>query len=252
MKKIALLLSVMSFITACSENVRPLVIGHRGARGHIAENTLPSIQKAIDLGVDGIEIDIFRCASGELVVFHDMTLEKLTNAEGYIEQISLDSIRKIAVLNDYAIPTLAEALELIDGQVLLNIELKGANTAVLTHELLQPYLAQEQWGPEHFIISSFNWKELQDFAAINTQIPIAVLTEDDPLDALPIAQQLNAVAINPNYQMLTPEIVQKIKKKGLKIYPWTINQPEDIKKAIDLAVDGIITDFPERVHDQLN
>jgi len=251
MKKIALLLSLITLFTACSSLQQPLVIGHRGARGHIAENTLPSIQKALDMGVDGIEIDIFRCASGELVVFHDLTLEKLTNAEGYIEQLSLDSIRKIAVLEDYAIPTLAEALDLIDGQVLLNIELKGPNTAVLTNDLIQSYLSMEQWSPEQLIISSFNWEELKAFYAVNTQIPIAILTEDDPLDAIPIAQQLNAVAINPNHQMLNANNVHKIKNKGLKIYPWTINAPEDISSAIELGVDGIITDFPERVQSAL-
>jgi glycerophosphoryl diester phosphodiesterase len=112
----------------CSDDYIPEVIGHRGARGHIAENTLPSIQKAMALGVDGIEIDIFRCATGELVVFHDDTLDLLTDAEGYIEQFPLDSLRKINVLEGYQIPTLKEVLELIDGQVRLNIELKGSQT----------------------------------------------------------------------------------------------------------------------------
>jgi len=252
MKKIGVFLIMLILILACAEKPQPLIIGHRGARGHIAENTLPSLQKAIDLGVDGIEIDIFRCASGELVVFHDITLEKLTNAEGYIEQLSLDSIRKIAVLEDYAIPTLAEALDLIDGQVFLNIELKGPNTAVLTDQLLQEYFTSEQWTPEKILISSFNWDELKAFYEVNSTVPIAILTEDDPLDAIPIAQQLNAVAINPNYRMLTPEVVRKIHKQNLKIYPWTINQPEDIQTALKLGVDAIITDFPERVQAQIN
>ena len=76
---------VMSLIfNSCTSSRNPLVIGHRGAKGHLAENTLPSIDKALNLGVDGVEIDIFRCASGELVVFHDQTLEKLTNSSGYI------------------------------------------------------------------------------------------------------------------------------------------------------------------------
>ena len=71
-------------VSSCSSSNQLLVIGHRGAKGHIAENTLPSIAKAIELGVDGVEIDIFKCASGELVVFHDQTLEKLTNSSQII------------------------------------------------------------------------------------------------------------------------------------------------------------------------
>ncbi len=115
------------------------MVGHRGARGHVAENTLASVKKAMELGVDGIEIDVFACASGELVVFHDKTLEKLTDATGYIEDIDLDSIRKITVLGSEPIPTLDEVLQTIQAKVVLNIELKGAQTAQPTYALLNDY-----------------------------------------------------------------------------------------------------------------
>ena len=82
---------------------------------------------------------------------------------------------------------------------------------------------------------------------MNTEVPIAVLTEDDPLDAIPVAKTLNAVAINPNFKSLNKENVAKIKEASLQLFPWTVNQPEDITALIDLGVDGIITDFPERV-----
>tara|TARA_X000001036_G_C20650480_1_gene794786 strand:+ start:442 stop:1167 length:726 start_codon:yes stop_codon:yes gene_type:complete len=232
---------------ACIPSKNTLVIGHRGAKGHLAENTLPSIDKAMYLGVDGVEIDIFRCASGELVVFHDQTLEKLTNATGYIEQLDLDSIRKIEVLGGFTIPTLEEVLNLIDGQVSLNIELKGSQTALLTDSLLKVFFMQEAWSAEKILISSFNWDELKVFYNINKEVPIAVLTEDDPIDAIPVAQSLKAKAINPNFKSLTKENVDKIKKVGIQIFPWTVNQPDDISRMIDLGVDGIITDFPERV-----
>jgi glycerophosphoryl diester phosphodiesterase len=231
----------------CTPPNSPLVIGHRGARGHIAENTLPSIAKAIELGVDGVEIDVFRCASGELVVFHDKTLDQLTNATGYIEQLDLDSIQKIEVLNGFTIPTLEEVLDLIKGRVVLNIELKGAQTALLTDELLQIYLERAEWDVDKILISSFNWEELKIFRQKNASIPIAILTEDDPLDAIPIGTQLDAVAINPNFRSLNKKNVSKIHLAGFKIYPWTINGIEDIKQAMDLGVDGIITDYPERV-----
>ncbi len=234
-------------ISSCTPSKNLLVIGHRGARGHLAENTLPSIAKALELGVDSIEIDVFRCASGELVVFHDQTLEKLTNATGYIEQLDLDSIRNIEVLNGFTIPTLEEVLNLINGRVMLNIELKGSQTAILTDQMLQTFFEKETWSAEKILISSFDWEELKLFYEVNQKVPIAILTEDDPLDALPIAKELNAVAINPNYKSLNKENLTKIHKKGLKIYPWTVNQPEEISALLALGVDGIITDFPERV-----
>ena len=191
-----------TMILSCTPKQNPLVIGHRGARGHLAENTLPSIAKAIELGVDGIEIDIFKCASGELVVFHDQTLEKLTNSKGYIEQLTLDSIRKIDVLNGYTIPTLEEVLDLINGRVFLNIELKGTQTALLTNEIILSYFERKEWDLSKILISSFNWEELEIFYSVNSEVSIAILTEDDPLDAIPIAKQLNAVAINPEYLSL--------------------------------------------------
>tara|TARA_B110000459_G_C16614047_1_gene497790 strand:- start:345 stop:1103 length:759 start_codon:yes stop_codon:yes gene_type:complete len=236
-----------TIILSCTPKQNPLVIGHRGARGHLAENTLPSIAKAIELGVDGIEIDIFKCASGELVVFHDQTLEKLTNSKGYIEQLTLDSIRKIDVLNGYTIPTLEEVLDLINGRVFLNIELKGTQTALLTNEIILSYFERKEWDLSKILISSFNWEELEIFYSVNSEVSIAILTEDDPLDAIPIAKQLNAVAINPEYVSLNTGNIDKIKKEGLKIFTWTVNDPQEIKDVITLGVDGIITDFPERV-----
>jgi glycerophosphoryl diester phosphodiesterase len=248
--KIILFSIVMVFtLINCKNPNIPLIIGHRGAKGHIVENTLESIEKALELGVDGIEIDIFKCKSGELVVFHDKTLNRLTDAEGLIESLDIDSIRKIKILNKYKIPTLNEVLDLIDGKVFLNIELKGSETALLTNQIIKNYLDKGNWIIEKFIISSFNWKELEIFYKNNKQVPIAVLTDADPLDALPVARKLKAKAINPSYKSLNSKNVKKIHEAGYKIYPYTVNKKENISKVISLNVDGIITDFPERVQE---
>ena len=116
-----------------------LTIGHRGARGYIAENTLESIQKALDLNVDGIEIDVFRCASGEIVVFHDKKLQRLTGHNGLIEETTLEELKNILVAGRYRIPTLQQVLEKIGGKILLNVELKGENTAIPTATILKQY-----------------------------------------------------------------------------------------------------------------
>ena len=236
----------------CTTQSFPIIIGHRGAMGYIAENTLPSIKKAIDLGVNGVEIDIFKCASGELVVFHDKTLEKLTNATGYIETLDIDSIQKIDVLGGYTIPTLDEVLDLINGRIFVNIELKGSQTAIKTNEILINYLKNKVWSSDKFLISSFDWDELKIFRKVNQKLPVAVITEDDPLDAIPVALELNAVAINPDYKTLNSFNIKKIKEKKLKIYPWTVNEMDDINKMIDFQVDGIITDYPDRIPKSTN
>ena len=95
---------IVSIFSCNKVNKDPLVIGHRGAMGHVTENTIPSINKAIELGVDGIEIDVFKCRSGEIVVFHDKKMDRLTNSSGYIEELTIDSIRNIRVNNNYFIP----------------------------------------------------------------------------------------------------------------------------------------------------
>ena len=237
-------------LISCTSATQPLVVGHRGARGHVAENTVASVKKALALGVDGIEIDVFVCATGELVVFHDKTLEKLTDATGYIETLDLDSIRKITVLGREPIPTLVEVLDAINAEVVLNIELKGARTAKPTYALLKKYFDEGKLMPSDVFISSFDWNELELFYQETKEVPIAVLTEDDPLDAIPVALGLKAFAINPNHKSLTKSNVNKIHAAGLKIYPWTINEPEDIAHMKDLGVDAIITDYPERVYPQ--
>jgi glycerophosphoryl diester phosphodiesterase len=143
-------------------------------------------------------------------------------------------------------------LDLINGQVFLNIELKGSGTAQPTHQLLTSTLKEGRWKADKFIISSFKWEELKHFRQLNEEIPIAILTNADPLDALPIAQTVQAQAINPNFRALNESNVKKIQQAGYQVFPYTINETEDIKKMISLRVDGIITDFPERIAEVLS
>ena len=247
MPRLFFLIFIFLFVISCIDKSFPLVIGHRGAMGYVAENTIPSIEKAIELGVDGIEIDIFKCASGELVVFHDVMLDKLTDLTGKIQEKSLDSLKKAKVLGAYEIPTLNEVMNLIDGRLILNIELKGSETAIPTNDLLRDYFKKSSWNPSKIIISSFKWDELNLFYNLNKEVPIAVLTDGDPLAALPFAKKVKAYAINPKYSLLTKTNSKIIKDEGIKLFPWTVNELDDIKFMISLRVDGIITNFPDRV-----
>lgn len=225
----------------------PLIIGHRGAMGHETENTIASIEKAISLGVDMIEIDVFNVKSGETVVFHDATLDRLTNAGGAIEDWNYFELRKVIVHGGHKIPKLQDVLKTIEHKVKLNIELKGAGTTDRVNFIINRYIEKEGWKLDDFLISSFKWDELRAMRKLNKDIAIAVLTEDDPADAIAIAQELAAVAINPNFEKLTAANNLKIKEAGFKIYPWTVNEPEDILQMKRFGVDGIITNFPERV-----
>ena len=217
--------------------------------GHVLENTIESVQKAIELNVDGIEIDVFKSKTGELVVYHDPFLSRLSNSNAFIEQISLDSIKKIELIGGYFIPTLKEIVDITPEKIFLNIELKGQDTAFETNKIIINYLNTYNFPVSKFIISSFRWDELKKIRSFNKDIPIAILV--DSLykidDAIKLAKQINAVALNPNNEFITKEIVNKIQSKNIKVYPYTINTPRNIRKMRSMGVDAIITDYPERI-----
>jgi len=196
---------------------------------------------------DRIEIDVFKIKSGEVVVFHDDTVDRLTNGPGNIEEYNIVQINQLIVDGGHRIPLLQDVLKLIDNKVALNIELKGDNTADKVNFITDFYIKNRNWSAENFLISSFKWDELKKMREKNPQMAIAVLTEENPIDAIPIAKELNAVAINPYFEKLNVEVAKQIHDAGFKIYTWTVNEPEDIKAIKELGVDGIITNFPERV-----
>ncbi|MET6991320.1 glycerophosphodiester phosphodiesterase [Sediminicola arcticus] len=249
MKKYCFFLSLVFLLTLsnCKKMNEIMVIGHRGAMGHETENTLASVQKALDLGVDMIEIDVFKVKSGEIVVFHDETLERLSNAGGRIEDYNIFDLKKVILEGNHKIPMLQDVLRLIDHKVSLNIELKGAGTADRVNFIVEYYIKEKGWKIEDFLISSFNWDELRDMRKINKNIAIAILSDGNPIEAIPMAKELGAIAINPDYKMLNSENVEEIKDGGFKIYTYTVNEPKDIEKMKDLGVNGIFTNFPERI-----
>jgi len=245
--RITKLLMVLFFSIGINGQETILNIGHRGAMGHEPENTLASIKKAIDLGADGFEIDVFKCLSGEIVLFHDKYLDKLTDGEGLIEKKSLTDLKKLSVLGtDNKIPTLNEVLNIINKQFFLNIELKGKNTGKASLELVEKFINQKKISSENILFSSFNWNELEKLRELNSDVKIALITENDPLLAIETAKKLKAVAINPNYKDLNKGNIKVIHKNNFKIYTWTVNNKRDISKMKSLKVDGIITDFPDR------
>lgn len=245
-----LLLSVwfLSFLSCNMIDKKPLIIGHRGAMGHETENTLASVQKALDLGVDMIEIDVFKIESGEVVVFHDDTVDRLTNGGGAIEGYNISDLKKLTLDGNHKIPMLQDVLKLIDHKVPLNIELKGGDTADRVHFIMAYYIKERGWSHDDFLISSFNWEELKKMRELDETIAIAVLTEEDPKDAISMARNLKAIAINPNIGKATMENVKLVHDAGFKVYTWTVNEEEDIMKARNIGVDGIFTNYPDRIN----
>lgn len=222
-------------------------IAHRGASGYEVENTIESIQKAIDLGVDGIEIDVQICASGEVIVFHDFTLDRLTNTIGPTSSFSLSELKQIKIRDKYTIPTLEEVLHLTYNKCWLNIELKGVNTANKTFDLVESFCNKKKYNRSNFLISSFQIDELKVFSELSYDFPLAVLTQASIEQSVTFAQEINAKAIHPHFSLLTEESCYKAKELGLQINTWTVNEKVDIEHVKRFSIDGIISDYPDRI-----
>ncbi|WP_373055765.1 glycerophosphodiester phosphodiesterase [Zunongwangia sp. H14] len=222
-------------------------IGHRGAKGHLAENTLESIAKAIAFGVDMVEIDVHRCASGEIVVMHDFTLDRTTNVSGEVAAKSWEYLKTLKIEREFKIPLLTEVLALIEGKCAINIELKGLNTAQAVCDIVQEHIKTGSWEYKDFILSSFQKNELFEVRKYDEQIPIGILSKASLAEAINLGEKLNASAIHPSAGIITRENVVEAQAKGFKVNVWTVNEPETIARMKEFGVDGIISDFPDRL-----
>ncbi len=222
-----------------------LCIGHRGAMGYEPENTLLSIAKALTLGVDCIEVDVYN-VENNLIVFHDRHLSRTTNGTGNTCDRSFAYLRSLDAGKGQQIPTLAEVFDTVNRRCGINIELKGSNTARLVINLIQEYIYRG-WQYEDFLVSSFNHYELKQLKDTCPEIAIGILIYGLPLNYLEIATELNAVAIIPAIEFVTQKVVQNIQNRGFKIFVYTVNETEDINAMKLLNVDGIFSNYPDRV-----
>lgn len=224
-------------------------IGHRGAMGYAPENSLKSFKKALELNVDMIELDVHLCKSGELIVIHDKKVDRTTNGKGYVTHKTLDEIKMLDIDGGEKIPLLSEVFDLVDKKVKINVELKGKNTAEAVNDLIQKYVKNRGWKYEQFLISSFNRYELKRFHKLNPDVEIGVLIKESPdyRDILGFARMINAGYAHIFLRFINSDFVNTLHKNGLKVYVWTVNSVEDIERMKRLNVDGIFSDFPDRL-----
>jgi len=222
-------------------------IGHRGASGYEPENTLISFEKAINLNADGIELDVHLSSDGELVVIHDETIDRTTNGKGAVNDFTLKELKNFHSSKNQEIPTLIEVFNLVHRRCFINIELKGIGTAKPVNDLINHYISIKKWEINDFLISSFDWNRLEEFQLLNPKIRIGVLTEESIKDALAFAKKINAFSIHPDYRLVTKENVALMQENEFAIFPWTVNSNEDIQKMKSHNVNGIISNFPDRI-----
>lgn len=220
------------------------IYAHRGASAHAPENTILAIEKALTQKADGIELDIHQHGE-EFVVIHDQWLHRTTSGQGHLSQLSLDEIKQLDAGQGQSVPTLSEAMKLIAGQCVLNIEIKGVQHI----EKLLHYanLCAQRFGFEQrqIVYSSFNHPALALLKSLSPSARIGALTASIPLNYARFAADLGAESVNADVGFLDQKFVQDAKQRGLKIYSYTVDQKDEIKRLYDWGVDGIFANDPE-------
>jgi glycerophosphoryl diester phosphodiesterase len=227
-----------------------LKIAHRGASGHAPENSAEAFKKAIELGADMIEFDVHVCRSGQLVVIHDKTVNRTTHGQGHVEDFDLVDLQKLLLRRNKnltpKILTLQEALELIDRRALVDIELKGPNTAAATAKVIYEFI-KKGWQFSDFYVSSFDHYQLQEFKELCPEVNIMPLLFGIPLGYAESVKSLNAQYIVVCHDYLSEPFVADIKSRGMKLFVYTPNSEREIERAKQFGVDGIISDYPDRI-----
>jgi glycerophosphoryl diester phosphodiesterase len=219
-----------------------LCIGHRGAKGRLPENTLPSFEHAINVGCEWVELDVHH-VDGELLVIHDKSVERTTNGKGLISELGFDEIRALDAGGGHPIPTLQEVINLVDRRCRVNVELKGPATAKPVSDLLSQYCLAE-WSHHDFLLSSFNHKELE---LADIAYPRGILFAKLLPDMWDSAERLGAWSVNFHKGDVSRSLVDDAHARGYKVLVYTVNSNTDILKMIDYGVDGLFSDYPERV-----
>lgn len=211
------------------------------------ENTLRSFKKALELKVDMVEFDVYVCKTGELVVIHDDLVERTTNGNGKVVEMTFQELRALDAGSGEKIPTLEEVLDLIDHKVQVNIELKGLNTAEPVAEAIRNYVSEKGWSYNDFLVSSFNHQELRKFQLLLPAVKIGVLTANSSVNLSELAEQFDAYSINLRLKSVNQEFIKEAHKLGLKVFVYTVDKKEDIKRMKHWKLDGIFTNFPDRI-----
>ena len=215
-----------------------IIMGHRGAAALEPENTLLSIKKAMEIGVDAVEIDVHLSKDKEIVIIHDLTLDRTTNGTGLVSNYTLSELKKYDAGKGEAIPTLQEVMELTDKNVKLVIELKQKGTESIVVDQIKKNKLED-----NVYVISFWHRLVKNIKETDKNIKTGVLLVGCPANTS-IADQISADALFMKYTFVDTEIVELSHKNGLKVFIWNIDDPFLIKPFADIGVDGIGSNNP--------
>jgi len=205
---------------------RPLVISHAACGGHAPENTLAGIHKALELEADAIEIDVQASADGVPILMHDLTVDRTTNGRGEVAKLSLAQLRALDAGGE-PVPTLAGALQLTRGRALLVIDSLG-----------------------DVMVWSFFPQALDAMRSAEPLMPGALLLTAEALSRWPEAREraltLGLQGVSAFFSGVDEHLIRDCQRSGLALYAWTVDRQADIARLIELGIDGVCTNFPDR------
>ncbi len=230
----------------------PQVIAHRGASAEAPENTLAAFRRALEIGVDGVELDAHLSADGEPVVIHDPRLGRTAAGSGMVKDHTLAQLQGLDAGRWFGerfagerIPTLAEALETL-RPVRVIVEIK--NGPIFYPEIAERVVnIVRASGHGAVTISSFDHPVLRDVKASAPDISTAVLYTARPVDPVRLARDAGATILHPNWVYVTPDLIAAAHAAGLRVETWTVDEPAHLAHILGTGVDGVMTNHPERL-----
>jgi glycerophosphoryl diester phosphodiesterase len=233
----------------------PLIIAHRGSSAHAPENTLAAFRLAAEQHADAIELDVDLTRDGHVVVMHDATIDRTTNGQGCVTDLTLEEIRRVdagswkgAQFAGECVPLLSEVFEAVGQQLLINIEIKGMTLRSTGLEARVIDVIKRYDFFERIIISSFNPLALLRVKRLEPRVACGLLfAPGEPMYLrrawlAPLIPSLNAR--HPHHSQVTPAFVEKYHARGQYLYVWTINDVVTARAMTFARVDGIIGDNP--------
>ncbi|MEZ4517332.1 MAG: glycerophosphodiester phosphodiesterase family protein [Chloroflexota bacterium] len=230
---------MMDWLTA----TRPLIIGHRGASADAPENSLQAFALAMAQGADGVELDVQLSADGRPVIIHDDTVDRTTDGAGSVADLLLAELRDLDCGNGQPVPTLDDLFDMLGSGPLYNIELKPSGITDKGLEAAVADCVQAHGMASRVLISSFSPLALRrarrHFAP---SIPLGLLREREATRSA--CKLLGVQADHPHHSLINAATMEWATTNGYRVNTWTVDDPAEARRLIDLGVHGIITNSP--------
>ena len=222
-----------------------LRIAHRGASDYAPENTLEAFRKAVKLKLDVVEFDVHHTKDGMLVIMHDHNVKRTTDGLGSLHKFSLKELRKFHEPNGESVPTLQEVINILKNKCICKIDIKDSN---LIEKVLK--IIKKNHIENSVIITSELISVLKKTKNLSPEIKMEMggFKEKRPVkEIIKEVKDIKAEIISPHYSIITKKLVNESHKNGLEVHVWTVDNPKLMKKMIKLGVDGITSNYADKI-----